>query len=264
MAGETRWWPKPEPNTRGINEESFPDKPEVHTDICRGLAGQGNCARGHCTIALAAEYSTLGTTKKNQKILFDMFWGCDILLTTNPPSLCPLGHAQIWWVFAFQAKVGGMKYPKIPLSFDEQADLLLKRGLVADRVRLVDCLANVRNRSLQKSTRYRDEKPKPDSSKREELEETSRRFSVKYLLAVMNSTVARDFLHANRRSNIHLYPDDWKKLPLPNATPEQQVPIIALVDLILTKRHANPSTDISVLEHEVDGYICRMYGLERK
>ncbi|WP_367358897.1 hypothetical protein [Syntrophus sp. (in: bacteria)] len=40
------------------------------------------------------------------------------------------------------------------------------------------------------------------------LEATSRRFHVKFLLAVMNSSVARDFLRANRRSNIHLYPDD--------------------------------------------------------
>jgi hypothetical protein len=68
-------------------------------------------------------------------------------------------------------------------------------------------LAGVRNNSLKKVARYRDEKPpRPDLPKREELEVTSRRFAVKYLLAVMNSTAARDFLRANRRSNIHLYP----------------------------------------------------------
>jgi hypothetical protein len=69
-------------------------------------------------------------------------------------------------------------------------------------------LSGVRNNSLKKSARYRDEKPHPDLPRREELEEISRRFAVKFLLAVMNSTVARDFLRAHRRSNIHLYPDD--------------------------------------------------------
>ena len=77
-------------------------------------------------------------------------------------------------------------------------------------------LSGVRNRSIKKQTRYRDETPwRPDLPEREELENTSRRFAVKFLLGVMNSTAARDFLRANRRSNIHLYPDDWKQLPIP-------------------------------------------------
>lgn len=122
-------------------------------------------------------------------------------------------------------------------------------------------LAGVRNRSLQKSARYKDEKPRPDSPKREELEEISRRFSVKYLLAVMNSTVARDFLRANRRSNIHLYPDDWKKLPIPDATAQQQTPIIALVEKILSAKKTNPSADVSALEAEIDQMVYRLYGL---
>jgi hypothetical protein len=86
-------------------------------------------------------------------------------------------------------------------------------------------LAGVRNNSLKKAARYRGEKPpRPDLPQREELEATSRRFAVKYLLGVMNSTVARDFLRANRRSNTDLYPDDWKKLPIPDVPAEQQAP----------------------------------------
>lgn len=88
-------------------------------------------------------------------------------------------------------------------------------------------LHGVRNNSLKKSARYRGERPaRPDLPKREELEETSRRFAVKYLLAVMNSSVARNFLRSNRRSNIHLYPDDWKKLPIPDVEPATQAPIV--------------------------------------
>jgi hypothetical protein len=105
-------------------------------------------------------------------------------------------------------------------------------------------LHGVRNNSLKKSTRYRGEKPaRPDLPKREELEATSRRFGVKYLLGVMNSDSARDFLRANRRSNIHLYPDDWKKLPIPDVPAEQQQPVVQVVDLILAFHryfHARP------------------------
>ena len=55
-------------------------------------------------------------------------------------------------------------------------------------------LTGVRNRSIQKQTRYRNEKSNPDLPKREELESVSHRFAMKFLIGVMNSTVARDFL----------------------------------------------------------------------
>ena len=123
-------------------------------------------------------------------------------------------------------------------------------------------LSGVRNRSIKKQTRYRNERPRrPDLPQREELEETSRRFSVKFLLGVMNSTAARDFLRANRRSNIHLYPDDWKKLPIPDVTLEQQAPIIGLVDQILEIRRADLSADTGVQEAEIDRLVYELYGL---
>jgi hypothetical protein len=123
-------------------------------------------------------------------------------------------------------------------------------------------LSGVRNNSLKKAARYKGEKPPwPDLPQREELEKTSRRFAVKYLLAVMNSSVARDFLRANRRSNIHLYPDDWKKLPIPDVDAKTQTPIVKLVDQILAARRADPKADIAALEREVDGMVARLYGV---
>ena len=63
---------------------------------------------------------------------------------------------------------------------------------------------------------YKPQKKRFNFPCREDLERNSRRFSIKYLLGVMNSTAAQDFLRAHRRGNIHLYPDDWKKLPVPD------------------------------------------------
>ena len=123
-------------------------------------------------------------------------------------------------------------------------------------------LSGIRNRSIKKQTRYRNETPRrPDLPEREELEKTSRRFAVKFLLGVMNATVARDFLRANRRSNIHLYPDDWKKLPIPDVLLEQQAPIIELVDQILDAKRTEPNTDVSELENEIDRKVSALYGI---
>jgi len=115
---------------------------------------------------------------------------------------------------------------------------------------------------VKKAARYRGEKPpRPDLPRREELEETSRRFAVKYLFGVMNSSVAREFLRANRRSNIHLYPDDWKKLPIPDVPSEQQQPIVALVDQILTARRTNPAADLTAFEADLNARVAALYGL---
>ncbi|HEC99652.1 MAG TPA: hypothetical protein ENN18_04650 [Proteobacteria bacterium] len=123
-------------------------------------------------------------------------------------------------------------------------------------------LTKVRNNSLKKVARYKDEKPpRPDLPRREELEKTSRQFSVKYLLAVMNSSVAREFLRAHRRSNIHLYPDDWKKLPVPDVPMEKQTPIVKLVDQILAVKQKYLQADISALERQIDKIVYELYGL---
>ncbi len=126
-------------------------------------------------------------------------------------------------------------------------------------------LNGVENRSLKKAARYRGEKPpRPDLPNREELEATSRHFAVKYLLGVINSVPARDFLRANRRNNVQLYPDDWKKLPIPDVPAKKQAPIIALVDAILTAKRRNPLADVSAMEREVDEHVSRLYGLTKE
>ncbi|HZV45965.1 MAG TPA: hypothetical protein VFG06_01290 [Thermodesulfovibrionales bacterium] len=65
----------------------------------------------------------------------------------------------------------------------------------------------------------------------------------------------------NRRSNIHLYPDDWKRLAIPDVPLEKQQPIVALVDQILTAKKKDPKADTSALERRIDEMVYVLYGL---
>ena len=95
-----------------------------------------------------------------------------------------------------------------------------------------------------------------------DIEKTSRRFSMKFLIGVMNSNCARDFLLANRRSNLNLYPDDWKQLPIPDVSPEQQTPIVELVDKILAAKRKGLERKVTRLEKKLDKKVSVLYGVE--
>ena len=75
----------------------------------------------------------------------------------------------------------------------------------------------------------------------------------------MNSSVTVEILKANRRSNNHYYPDDWKKLPIPDVDRSQQKPIVKIVEQILAKKKADPSADITELEAQVDAMVTELY-----
>lgn len=124
-------------------------------------------------------------------------------------------------------------------------------------------LRNVRNRSIKRKTLYSDEKPKrPDLPLREDLEETSNRFRLKFLLGVMNSSAAREFLLANRRSNIHLYPDDWARLPIPDCTDAEQAEVARIVDAILTAKKPDIAADVRAEEEDLDRVVRSLYGIQ--
>ena len=169
---------------------------------------------------------------------------------------------------------------KFPEIWDVEAKILIMRitgrevQAVLDESRLLcnhtvvvsvpwHSFTGIRNRSIKISTRYRDEKPqRPDLPRREELEETSRRIAIKFLIGVMNSAVAYDFLQSNRRSNTDLYPNDWKKLPIPDVPPEQQAPVIALVDKILAAKRKGLERKVARLEKKLDKTVSALYGIE--
>ena len=75
-------------------------------------------------------------------------------------------------------------------------------------------LKAVRNTSIKKTAKYQDEVKRneiPRDVFREELEKLSLQFTPKYMLAIMNSTFARNFLNKHRRSKLDIYPNDWKQ-----------------------------------------------------
>lgn len=86
-------------------------------------------------------------------------------------------------------------------------------------------LKGVENNSVSKAYRNDDE--------RALFEEISISYSYKALLAIFNSSLIRYELNTERRSNIHIYPDDWKRLALPKVKAEQMIPIEALADTML-------------------------------
>lgn len=91
-------------------------------------------------------------------------------------------------------------------------------------------LKGIINKSINKTSKYKHQDPLGD---REEREEISHRFNLKYVLAVMNSSFARTFVNKRRRSKLNIYPDDWKKLPIAPIPLEEQKEFVKLVDKIL-------------------------------
>lgn len=89
-------------------------------------------------------------------------------------------------------------------------------------------LNGVENRSIQGELRNQ-------AVARETLETASQRFSLEYILAVMNSSKAREILEGTtvsaRRSRFQ--PDDFRKLPIPNATAAEQTEITEKVARLL-------------------------------
>ena len=149
---------------------------------------------------------------------------------------------------------------RLRVAYDHQR--LLHNHSAWSFVRWVD-LKNVRNRSLKRKTRYANEKPKrPDLPLREELEKTSIRFSARFLLGVMNSSSARNFLLANRRSNLHIYPDDWAKLPIPDCAKEEQDRVECIVDDILNAKKIDLGSDVEGKERKLDRVVRDLYGVE--
>lgn len=125
-------------------------------------------------------------------------------------------------------------------------------------------LEGVVNRSITKTAKYRRQSPDGD---RDEREAVSRQFHLKYILAILNSAFAREWLAARRRSRTHVYPDDWKGLPIVPLSEENQRHYVNLVDAILNEfsEHGYPlpgaaAVRVAEFEREIDERVAGLYG----
>lgn len=128
-------------------------------------------------------------------------------------------------------------------------------------------LKKVKNRSIEGSIK-KDFRIKDVYPFRNELEENSQLFDLKYLLAILNSKFAFKFLDSVRRSRIGFYPDDLKKLPIKKIPESQQRPFVDLVDRILaiTKdedylQNPQKQSQARALEREIDQMVYKLYSL---
>jgi hypothetical protein len=87
----------------------------------------------------------------------------------------------------------------------------------------------------------------------------------------MNSTFARDWLAARRRSKIHVYPDDWKQLPIAPIPMKEQMEFVRLVDAILVEfeKYGYPlpsdaAERVAELEREINKRVAALYGAEAR
>ena len=91
-------------------------------------------------------------------------------------------------------------------------------------------------------------------------------YSIKVLLGILNSKLA-SFYHFNNAPKAtkggfsKILIDDVKHFPISKATPEQQQPIINLVDKILAAKKADNTADTSSMEAEIDRLVYQLYGL---
>ena len=97
-----------------------------------------------------------------------------------------------------------------------------------------------------------------------EISETSGE-DIKYLRAVMNSTLIRWYLEQIAPTSGMETPR-WKKvyvetIPIPRVSTAEQSPFIRLVDEVLRAKSADPDADTSYLEWDIDRLVYDLYGL---
>lgn len=116
-------------------------------------------------------------------------------------------------------------------------------------------LASVSNKSINTSIR------KFCHYTRNEMEVLSKEMNLRFLLGIMNSSYATVLLRDLRGGDYHIYPDHIRNIPIAPATKDQQLPIINLVDAILSAKRADAKADTSSEEHQIDKLVYHLYGL---
>ena len=92
-------------------------------------------------------------------------------------------------------------------------------------------------------------------------------FDERFILGILNSRLI-SFWYREKYSLQHLRggslpvnTTELEKIPIPNLSVEQQQPLIAFVDQILSAKKENPAADTSDWERQIDELVYELYGL---
>ena len=94
---------------------------------------------------------------------------------------------------------------------------------------------------------------------------TDRSLNTKYILALLNSSLLQWYYSNMFKGDTELFPKiritQAKQLPIRKVCAEQQQPIVALIDKILSQKQLSPNTDTTSLENEIDKLVYQLYSL---
>ena len=155
----------------------------------------GSMTRGQAPL-LRRRYIEYGTERSpmkwRRKGFTEMFEGSPKLVTMRSPGTFPRTFLDTENGYFNESAIG----------FKRWCDL---RGI--DNSSIAKALASAKTaRGLA---------PLSNISDRSQQEDLSELYPYKVLLAIFNSSLIRYELNTERRSNIHIYPDDWKRIKLP-------------------------------------------------
>lgn len=122
-----------------------------------------------------------------------------------------------------------------------------------------DSLRGVRNRSIMRHARYAFEKNVTGLPSRESLEIRSESYDYKFILACINSVFVRNLLSRSRGSYIHIYPDDWRDVPIPKCSSMQQDAIVRAVDELLGSVGSNDVSGGESIENDLALMVGELY-----
>jgi len=112
-------------------------------------------------------------------------------------------------------------------------------------------LIGVSNKSITTSIK------KFSNHNRHDLEQLSRKVSLKYLLGIMNSKLASQLLSLVRGDDYHIYPEHVRNIPIVIAPKEVQDKIEEYVNSIIQKKI--DGIDSSEEERMIDSLVCNIY-----
>ena len=84
--------------------------------------------------------------------------------------------------------------------------------------------------------------------------------NIKMMLGILNSKLI-DWYFRRTSTNNHINSYELEQLPIPTVSSARQQEIITIVDKILAIKNANPTTDTTKYERQIDALVYELYGI---